>query len=104
MIRRSKEQWLALFQQHTDSGLSAAEFCKQHNLCDKYFSLRKNKLLKPAIQNNFVPVVVRTTKEPKAPQHFFSETPFQCRLDHCVLQFSSLPDVTWFAQLMKALA
>jgi hypothetical protein len=22
--------------------LSAAEFCKQHELCDKYFSLRKN--------------------------------------------------------------
>lgn len=103
MIRRTKEQWLALFKQHTESGLSAAEFCKQHNLCAKYFSLRKNNLLTSANHNNFVPVV-RTTKEPKTPHGSFNEIHFQCQFEHCMLQFSSLPDVTWLAQLMKALA
>jgi hypothetical protein len=44
MIRRSKEQWLVLFQQHADSGLTAAAFCKQHDLDQAYFSLRRTQL------------------------------------------------------------
>ncbi len=40
MRARSEEQWRELFAQHDTSGVSAAEFCKQHDLCPKYFSLR----------------------------------------------------------------
>lgn len=44
MSKRTKEKWLSLFQQHQDSTLSASQFCKQNNLCPKYFSLRKKQL------------------------------------------------------------
>jgi hypothetical protein len=55
MIRRSKEQWLSLFQQHADSGLTAAAFCKQYDLDQAYFSLRKTQLCSTD-ETAFVPV------------------------------------------------
>jgi hypothetical protein len=59
MIRRNKEQWLSLFQQHADSGLTAAEFCKQHDVDQAYFSLRKKQLLSPSAETTFVPVAIQ---------------------------------------------
>jgi hypothetical protein len=99
MIRRNKEQWLTLFQHQTESGLSAAEFCKQHALCDKYFSLRKKQLL----PGNFIPVVVKPQKSKMAPIPQ-EKTVMYCRLGACVLQFESVPDVIWLSQLIKALS
>jgi len=99
MIRRRKEQWLTLFQQQIESGLSAAEFCKQHELCDKHFSLRKKQLL----AGNFIPVIINPhkTKTTSIPE---KKTGMQCRLGSCVLQFESLPDVTWLSRLIGALS
>ena len=45
MIKRSGEQWRALFVEQAESGLSAATFCKERKLCPKYFSLRRKQLL-----------------------------------------------------------
>lgn len=42
--RRSQAAWLSLIQQQIESGMTAAEFCRQHNLDDKYFSKRKREL------------------------------------------------------------
>lgn len=86
MIRRSKEQWLSLFQQQTDSGLSAAEFCKQHALCDKHFSLRKKQLLAA----NFIPVIVKPKKE-KIVSIPEKKMGMQCRLGSCVLRLTGTP-------------
>ncbi len=44
MKKRSEEQWRELFAQHDTSGVSAAEFCKRHNLFPKYFSLHRKQL------------------------------------------------------------
>lgn len=99
MIRRSKEQWRLLFQQQTESGLSAAEFCNQHELCDKYFSLRKKQLL----TTNFIPVIVKPKKD-KMVSTPEKKIGMQCRLGSCALQFDSLPDVAWLSQLIKALS
>ena len=44
MIKRTPEQWRKLFLDHQASGLSQAQFCKQHKLCPKYFSLRRRQL------------------------------------------------------------
>ena len=44
MIKRSKEQWRALFAEHKSSGLTAAAFCRERSLCPKYFALRKRQL------------------------------------------------------------
>lgn len=46
MKRHTKEQWQELFAQHDTSGVSAAEFCQQNDLCPKYFSLRRKQLAK----------------------------------------------------------
>lgn len=45
MKRRTKSEWLALFQAHKQSGLTAAAFCRENNLCPRYFSVRKKQLL-----------------------------------------------------------
>ena len=44
MIKRTPEQWRALFQAQSDSGLSAKAFCKANKLCNKYFSKRRKEL------------------------------------------------------------
>jgi len=47
MLKRTQEQWRALFTEHQASGLKAIEFCKQHNICPNYFSKRRKDLLNP---------------------------------------------------------
>ena len=44
MNKRSTAEWFDLFEQHSNSGLSAAAFCREHGLCPKYFSLRRKQL------------------------------------------------------------
>ena len=44
MNRKTKEQWLALFKAHEQSGLSATAFCKEHAINAKYFSQRRKQL------------------------------------------------------------
>ncbi|MCC5453159.1 hypothetical protein LMJ53_15670 [Rheinheimera sp. UJ51] len=45
MIRRTTEQWLALFDQKKASGLTQTEFAKQKGIDQAYFSYRKRQLL-----------------------------------------------------------
>jgi hypothetical protein len=44
MVTRSVEQWQALFKQHDESGLNSSHFCRENDLCPKYFSKRKKDL------------------------------------------------------------
>lgn len=44
MKRRSKTEWIALFDARRQSGQTAAEFCRRHDICPKYFSLRQQQL------------------------------------------------------------
>lgn len=39
MTRRIQAEWLALFEAHAQSGLTATAFCKEHQINPKYFSL-----------------------------------------------------------------
>jgi len=52
--RRTKAQWEALIEEHAQSGLTAVEFCRQRGINDKYFSLRKQSLLKADSQKRGV--------------------------------------------------
>lgn len=54
MTRRSQSEWQTLIKQQQDSGLSAAEFCRQHDINQKYFSARKQQLAKP--ESDFIQV------------------------------------------------
>ena len=69
MIIRTPAEWHTLFHEHKQSGQSAAAFCREHDLCPRYFSKRRQQLLnsdavsrspKPA----FVPVAVTKSMEP----------------------------------------
>ena len=44
MARRTREQWLVLFQTQAASGLSATEFCRQRGIDPNYFFQRKGSL------------------------------------------------------------
>ena len=44
MARRTREQWLGLFQAQLESGLSATEFCRRRDIDPNYFFQRKGKL------------------------------------------------------------
>ena len=46
MKRRSKAEWQALVLEQQRSGLIASEFCRQRDINEKYFSLRKQALKK----------------------------------------------------------
>ena len=46
MKRRSKADWQALVLEQQGSGLNASEFCRQRDINEKYFSLRKQALKK----------------------------------------------------------
>jgi hypothetical protein len=94
-MRRNKEQWQTLIQEQAASGLSAVEFCKQHQLCDKYFSLRKRQLSAAA----FVPVVSQTVARA-------SSTAGELSLNYgrCTLQFARAPSAPWLAALMQSLS
>lgn len=68
MIKRSHAEWRILFNEHEHSGLSAAAFCREHGLCPRYFSKRRQQLLNAdttpgSSQPAFVPVRVAKPME-----------------------------------------
>lgn len=54
--RRSKQQWLDLLSQQQSSGLSPAEFCRQHNIPPKRFYYHASKSRKPKLTDTMAPV------------------------------------------------
>jgi hypothetical protein len=99
MKRRSPAQWREVFQAQQASGLSATVFCRGHQVCPKYFSLRQRQLMGDAILatvvSPFVPVAVQRTAEAMA---------LEVRLDD-TLQLRVPPSVSsqWLAALLHAL-
>ena len=101
MIKRSKVQWLSLFQQHEESGLTASQFCKDNNLCPKYFSQRKRQLgywqSTSKQEVGFVKAVAPSVKT--AP----GQGAIQLRLAHCELHLPLSVSELWLANFIKAL-
>lgn len=54
MKKRTKAQWLELIQQQQASGQTQAQFCREHGVCPRYFSLRKKQLSQPEKAKPFV--------------------------------------------------
>ena len=44
-MKRTKEQWLALFAEQAQSGLTQTAFAKRQGIIPTYFNLRKRQLL-----------------------------------------------------------
>lgn len=98
-MRRTKEQWRALIQAQATSGLSATEFCKQHGLNDKYFSLRKQQLRQPLSGSAFVPVAKAVGDSSKT-----VSSEFTLNYGRCTIQFKRAPAAAWLAELVQALS
>ena len=54
MIRRTRNEWLALIEEHQHSNLTATEFCKSKGIDPKYFSLKKAKLQSSKLSSPFI--------------------------------------------------
>ena len=68
MAKRTPEQWRALFAAQSASDLSQAQFCKQHKLCPKYFSLRRRQLTGSKEVPNAAPALIKV----QPPTHPFT--------------------------------
>lgn len=94
MKRRSKSQWLSLIQEFEQSGLSQVQFCAEHGLNPKYFSLRRAKLRASDHKTAFIEAVPAKALLPDHVTIHYGPVSIQVSAD----------SVQSIAQLVKALA
>ena len=99
MIRRTKQDWLLLFEQHQQSGLSASAFCRNNNLCPKYFSKRKSDLSKSAKREKSSRFI-RAKLQPQDSLRVFITLQHQ----QTKLNLPTTISPNWLADFVKALA
>ena len=101
MAKRTEQEWRALFQQHDESGLTAAQFCRDNKLCPKYFSLRRKQLVsdKTQVQPSAPFVSARLPAKPPARDKGLITLKYQS----CQLQVPLSVNEKWLAGLVKAL-
>lgn len=97
MIRRTIEQWLALFDQHKASGLTQTEFAKQQGIDPSYFSYRKRQLL--AWQQDDDTSFVELTS-----QGMSLCQPMVLKKRDIELHLPAGTDALWLATLLKAMS
>jgi hypothetical protein len=100
--RRSKEDWLELILRQADSGLSAQQFCRDNDVCPKYFSIRKKQL--GLRQSAFVPISQSGRAAPHIPTSALTPASLALQYGRCCLRFEATPDLVWLAQLVRTLA
>ncbi len=97
MKRRSQKQWQEVIIKQQQSGLSAAQFCRNENINQKYFSLRKVQLKKSKINE---PVFTKVNIKSATVDNLT----FEYNLKNSTLKFNSLPDVLWLSKLISTLS
>ena len=102
MAKRTEEEWQALFQQHSESGLTAAQFCRNNKLCPKYFSLRRKQLLsdKTQVQPSALPFVPARLPSTSI---VHDKSLITLKYQSCQLQLPASVNEKWLAGLVKAL-
>jgi len=97
---RSEAEWLALISEQLDSGQSALDFCREHNLYAKTFYRQRKVLRKKGLvpaDNAFVQV------KSKAVHPATSASGLELRFQQSRLRLPRNTDPRWLAELMKAL-
>lgn len=99
-----KYNWPALLEAHASSGLTQTEFCRQNNVCAKYFSLQKSRAAKaeggamgPGKSDRFVRAVPQL--KPVA-----SPSILTVSVGPVSLRFGSDTDPAYVAKLVAALS
>lgn len=96
MKRRSQKQWQEVIIKQ-QSGLSAAQFCRDENINQKYFSLRKVNLKKSKSNDlAFTKVNIKPT--------IADNLTLEYNLNGSTLKFNSLPNALWLGSLIKILS
>ena len=98
--RRSRTQWLGLFQRQSELKLNIADFCRQENLNDKYYSKRKKELLDNDDHSTggFIKLSQKNMRSHAAGQHVMTLQYHQAQL-----QLPTSIDSRWMASLLKSL-
>ena len=94
--RKTKSEWLALFEEQKQSGLSIAKFCKNKQLSEAYFYLKRQKLKS---QDNQLSTFIAARPETRSPI-----TPVTLQFGQCQLQMDANTNSQWLADLMKSLS
>ncbi|GLS24408.1 IS66 family insertion sequence element accessory protein TnpA [Marinibactrum halimedae] len=68
MPKYRRYNWPHLLSEFEKSELTQVEFCKQHNVNPKYFSIKLSERKKAQAKQAFATVVVQPHKEPTQPQ------------------------------------
>jgi hypothetical protein len=95
MGRKSLADWKTIVEQQLSSGLIAAEFCRQNNLNQNYFSQYKCKFKK--VTPAFITVKPKTPVEPAQSEAYTltcNGVSFQC---------SNTTDTKFIAQILREL-
>ena len=95
--RRNSVQWKKLIESFQSSGLRACEFCRKHDIDQKYFSKKKNELLRKAADtSNFVQVQLEKSCSDNKALMVLEANGYQ-------LNFHQYPDVEYLSNLMRSL-
>ncbi|MDC0603217.1 hypothetical protein OAP14_09385, partial [Aliiglaciecola sp.] len=101
MIKRTREQWMELFKEFEQSKLLASEFCKEHNICQRYFSKRKIQLGFGGTQK---PVAKNLVKLKRAAPKEIVEQSINLHHGGIKIAIPPIQSPEWVASLVKALA
>ncbi|WP_394203702.1 IS66 family insertion sequence element accessory protein TnpA [Marinagarivorans algicola] len=94
MKRRTETEWQVLIKEQAQSGLTATEFCKQRGISGKYFSLRKQRLLKTKPEPmGFAAASIRP-----------ESSAIEIRLGHTAIRLPVNQPAAWVADFVKALS
>ena len=96
MARLTREQWQSLIDAYETSGLTQTDFCKQHNLNPKYFSLKRSKLL--PLESSASPFVQVARGEPHQPG-----SNIELQVGAVKLKLAASVPTTYLVELIRAL-
>lgn len=99
MVKRTSAQWQALFAEQKQRGLTAADFCREKQLCPKYFSLGRRQLSSPDPDKSKTTAFVQAKSAPP-PQALTTMT---LRSSNYELVLPTSVSVLWLAELITAL-
>jgi len=98
MKEQTKRKWLTIIQRQQKSGLIAAQFCRNENIGENYFSYIKKRLLKECESNTQEFAKVNITEAPMCKESM------ACIYKNSTLKFKILPDPKWLSQLLSSLS
>lgn len=96
MTHRTRQEWLALFEQHKQSGLTIKAFCQERELNPAYFSKRRGELLTSEHEAHSPFIQLNADKTDSAAMTLVC--------GHVELKLPISVSADWLASLVKALA